>query len=92
MAHGEYNERLFNTANVLVLLHKGGTINRVAEWGMRHGLPIISARVDGVYEQLRDYEGVMWIDPGDDFALTQWLYTLVCDNRRKVYPIPERLT
>ena len=85
-------EWFFSQADVLVLPYTRGSASGVAAIAMHYGLPIISSRVDGIYEQLSDYEGVMWIDPGDDFALTQWLYTLVCSTRNgKRYPVPERL-
>lgn len=81
----------FNQADVLVLPYKRGSASGVAAIGMHYGLPIIASRVDGIYEQLIDYEGVMWIDPGDNFGLTQWLYSVALDNRKKRYEVPERL-
>lgn len=84
-------EFYFNQADCLVLPYTRGSASGVAAIGMHYGLPIIASRVDGIYEQLRDYEGVMWIDPGDTFGLTQWLYSVALDNRKKRYEVPERL-
>jgi glycosyltransferase involved in cell wall biosynthesis len=84
-------EFYFNQADVLVLPYTRGSASGVAAIGIHYGLPIIASRVDGIYEQLYDYEGVMWIDPGDDFGLTQWLYSVALDNRKKRYNVPERL-
>ena len=84
-------EWFFQQADVLVLPYTRGSASGVAAIGIHYGLPIIASRVDGIYEQLYDYEGVMWIDPGDDFGLTQWLYSVALDNRKKRYNVPERL-
>jgi glycosyltransferase involved in cell wall biosynthesis len=83
-------EYFFNKTDVLVLPYTRGSASGVAAIGIHYGLPIIASRVDGICEQLRDYDGVMWIDPGDDFALTQWLYT-VNDHPDRRYEVPERL-
>lgn len=84
-------EFYFNQADCLVLPYTRGSASGVAAIGMHYGLPIIASRVDGIYEQLRDYEGVMWIDPGDVRGLTEWLYSVALDNRKKRYEVPERL-
>lgn len=85
-------EYFFNQADVLVLPYTRGSASGVAAIGIHYGLPIIASRVDGIYEQLYDYEGVMWIDPGDVIGLREWLYNIYCgvslDTR---YPAPERL-
>jgi glycosyltransferase involved in cell wall biosynthesis len=83
-------EWFFQQADVLVLPYTRGSASGVAAIGIHYGLPIIASRVDGIYEQLHDYEGVMWIDPGDELALLDWLRT-VYDHRDRRYEVPERL-
>lgn len=85
-------EYFFNQADVLVLPYTRGSASGVAAIGIHYGLPIIASRVDGIYEQLYDYEGVMWIDPGDVIGLREWLYNIYCGIHRDTrYPAPERL-
>jgi glycosyltransferase involved in cell wall biosynthesis len=85
-------EYFFNQADVLVLPYTRGSASGVAAIGIHYGLPIIASRVDGIYDQLYDYEGVMWIDPGDVIGLREWLYNIYCGIHRDTrYPAPERL-
>jgi len=84
-------EQYFSQADVLVMPYTRGSASGVAAIGMHYGLPIISSRVEGIYEQLFDYDGSFWIDSGDDQALTNWLYTIYCCPRG-TYEVPERLT
>jgi len=84
-------EFYFSQADVLCMPYTRGSASGVAAIAMHYGLPIVAARVPGIYEQLFDYEGVYWIDVGDTQALTDWLYVINTKDKKQ-YKVPDRLT
>ena len=86
----EYIDFFFSQADVLVIPYTRSSSSGVAAIAIHYGIPIIASDIDGLREQLYDYEGVLWADPGDTLQIVEHLKTVA--STRKRYPVPYRLS
>jgi len=81
----------FSQADVLVLPYTRSSSSGVAAIAIHYGIPIIASDIDGLREQLYDYEGVFWVTPEDTTQIVKHLETIASKPGIR-YPVPHRLS
>jgi glycosyltransferase involved in cell wall biosynthesis len=72
--------RYYQAADVFVCTSRVESFPRVVLEAMAFGLPVVSTRVFGVVEQVRDGVNALLYDPGDTKMLAAHLECLIADN------------
>ena len=84
--------KYFSAADVVVLPYLRASGSGVAHIAMPYGKPIITSDLDAMREGLSDYEGALFVSPGDPTAIAEKLveiYNLYTSGKSIVYSPPQ---
>jgi len=84
--------RYFSAADVVALPYLRALGSGVAHLAMPYGKPIITSDLDAMRECLSDYEGALFVSPGDPIAIAEKLakiHNLYTSGKSLVYSPPQ---